>query len=268
MLGMTKNKRKSLFVIPNAVRNLVLSTKYKGEIHMTYAEYKNEMLEAATEDRVRADLLDRHIRITNCEYKTLGIKTPFVKKLAKSVPMDARAEIVEACIADAAVDPIYETVLFASFVAARKGDYAFTLDSIKRLVPLFGSWAHVDCTVPCLKWASADRLMDDIAYMYESDWVYEKRFYIICLMCFCLTEARTDFALDRLQSVVFGEYYVDMAVAWALSEAAVKFYGKTVELLRARRLPKFVQNKAIQKARESFRLTAEQKAELSELKIA
>lgn len=234
---------------------------------MTYAEYKKAMLDAAPDDRVRADFLDRHRRITNCEYETLGLKTPFVKKLAKSVPTDARAEIVEACIADAAADPVYETVLFASFVAARKGDYDFTLDSVKRLVPLFGSWAHVDCTVPCLKWA-ADRLIGDIEYMYKSDKVYEKRFYIICLMCFCLTEARVDFALDRLQSVAFGEYYVDMAVAWALSEAAVKFYGKTAELLRARRLPKFVQNKAIQKARESFRLTAEQKAELSGLKIS
>lgn len=235
---------------------------------MTYAEYKNAMLNAAPEDRVRADFLDRHRRITNCEYKTLGLKTPFVKKLASSVPTDARAEIVEACIADAAVDPTYETVLFASFVAARKGDYDFTLDSVKRLVPLFGSWAHVDCTVPCLKWTSTDRFMDDIAYMYESDRVYEKRFYIICLMCFCLTEERVDLALNRLRGVAFGEYYVDMSVAWALSEAAVKFYGKTVELLRARRLPRFVQNKAIQKARESFRLTAQQKAELSELKIA
>lgn len=233
---------------------------------MTYYEYKKAMLSAAPEDRVRDDFLERHKRIINCEYGTIGLKTPFVKKLAKTVPTDARAETVEACLADAAVDPLYETVLFASFVAARKGDYGFTLDSIKRLAAIYGSWAHDDCTVPCLKWA-ADGLLDDLAYMYDSEKVYEKRFYIICLMCFCLNDERVDFALDRLKNVGFGEYYVDMAVAWAISEAAVKYYEKTVALLRERRLPKFVQNKAIQKARESFRLSAEQKTELSKLRI-
>ena len=134
---------------------------------MTYDEYKKAMLSAAPEDRVRDDFLERHKRITNCEYGTIGLKIPFVKKLAKTVPTDARAEIVEACLADAAVDPLYETVLFASFVAARKGDYGFTLDSIKRLAAVYGSWAHDDCTVPCLKWA-ADGLLGDLAYMFDS----------------------------------------------------------------------------------------------------
>lgn len=65
-------------------------------------------------------------------------------------------------------------------------------------------------------------------------------------------------------------YYVMMAEAWLLAEAFVVQRAATLDFLRESYaqeiLPKFVQNKAIQKIRESYRVSASDKAMLLTLK--
>ena len=57
-----------------------------------------------------------------------------------------------------------------------------------------------------------------------------------------------------------------MAVAWAISVCYVKFRDKTLKLLKIKELDIFVQNKAIQKIRESFRVSDEDKEMLKKYK--
>ena len=65
-------------------------------------------------------------------------------------------------------------------------------------------------------------------------------------------------------------YYVHMAAAWLIAEMAVKYYDEAVIFLKANLSGNFIDkkthNKAIQKACESYRLTAEQKTYLKGLK--
>ena len=61
-------------------------------------------------------------------------------------------------------------------------------------------------------------------------------------------------------------YYVHMAVAWLLAEVLVKEYDEGMSLLKDKLTDEKTHNKAIQKSRESFRLTKEQKDYLSSLK--
>jgi hypothetical protein len=63
-----------------------------------------------------------------------------------------------------------------------------------------------------------------------------------------------------------GQYYVDMALAWALSVGLVKHYDATLPCLTGAKFSRWVHNKAIQKARESYRITPETKAYLNSLK--
>lgn len=58
-----------------------------------------------------------------------------------------------------------------------------------------------------------------------------------------------------------------MAIAWVLSVALVKFYDRTLPLLERRQFSPWVHNKAIQKARESYRVPFETKEFLNTLKI-
>lgn len=203
-------------------------------------------------------------RIINTDYPTIGVRTPVIKKTAKAVPKDKRDEILERFFAD--TEKTYETVLFAGCLAAKKGDYAATREYLKRLIPLFGSWAHVDCVVTMLDWVDKDEFLRDFSYLLDSPRQYAVRTYIIFLFD-CLTDDRIDFVLKTLKNVKYGEYYVDMGAAWLLAECLIKQYDKTLPLFVTPAFPKFVHNKAIQKARESYRVPPQTKAYLNSLKI-
>ena len=70
-----------------------------------------------------------------------------------------------------------------------------------------------------------------------------------------------------LASVRSEEYYVRMMVAWYFATAIAKQYSTAIVYLEQRRLDAWTHNKTIQKAIESYRVTAEQKDYLRSLKV-
>lgn len=62
------------------------------------------------------------------------------------------------------------------------------------------------------------------------------------------------------------EYYVNMMVAWFFATALAKQWDDVIFVLEDNLLDKWTHNKTIQKARESFRITPEQKQYLKSLK--
>lgn len=74
-------------------------------------------------------------------------------------------------------------------------------------------------------------------------------------------------AISLVYNARSNHYYVNMAIAWFFSVGLVKQYDKTVGVLENKSLPKFIQNKSIQKAIESFRIDQNTKNYLRTLKI-
>ena len=72
--------------------------------------------------------------------------------------------------------------------------------------------------------------------------------------------------LELMDHIHHQGYYVKMAVAWAVSVCYVKFPIQTKRLLLANEMDDFTHNKAIQKIRESYRVSREEKVELNRLK--
>jgi len=79
-----------------------------------------------------------------------------------------------------------------------------------------------------------------------------------------------NFSADLLELVAEvkndDDYYVQMMQAWFFATALAKQYDATISLLESKKLEPFVQNKAIQKARESLRISSETKKYLLNLK--
>ena len=63
------------------------------------------------------------------------------------------------------------------------------------------------------------------------------------------------------------EYYLNMMIAWYFSFALIKQYDKVIGIIESKQMSKWVQNKTIQKAIESFRIPNERKEYLRTLKI-
>ena len=99
-----------------------------------------------------------------------------------------------------------------------------------------------------------------------SSHTYTVRFAISMLMRFFLETPYCDEAMELVSSVKPGDYYLNMMVAWFFATALYCRYDKAAIYLIERRLPKWIHNKTIQKAIESYRVPTERKNALKLLK--
>lgn len=200
-------------------------------------------------------------------YVIRGIRMPALKKMAKEI---AKTEGVELYLENAEFTT-YEHVLLYGLVLGNmtKIPLESVFNYLDPLILRFDNWAHVDTITSAFTIFKKypKEVLDHYLPLKGDEGEFTKRFFVILLMCYYMNEQHIDKTLQLLAEVPQGQYYVDMAIAWALSVGLVKHYDNTLPYLEKRAFSKFVHNKAIQKARESFRISPETKEILNEMKI-
>ena len=95
------------------------------------------------------------------------------------------------------------------------------------------------------------------------------RFGVVQLTALFLGDALDPSQLELVAAIDRPEHYVNMARAWYFSFALIRQPKATLPYFERRppALDAWTHNKALQKARESRRVTAEQKAYLQSLKV-
>lgn len=73
--------------------------------------------------------------------------------------------------------------------------------------------------------------------------------------------------LELVAKVSHEDYYVQMMQAWYFATALTKQYSATISIIEAKTLRPWIQNKTIQKARESRRIEEKTKEYLKKLKV-
>ncbi len=109
-------------------------------------------------------------------------------------------------------------------------------------------------------------MLEKIKQWIPSEHTYICRFGIEMLMRWFLDEDFKPEYLKMPASVRSDEYYVNMMIAWFFATALAKQWDATIPYLQDPVLEPWTHNKTIQKARESFRITPEQKEYLKTLK--
>ena len=87
------------------------------------------------------------------------------------------------------------------------------------------------------------------------------------LMRYFLDEKFETKYLDLVASINSEEYYINMMRAWFFATALAKQYEQTFPYIKNYSLDKWTHNKTIQKAKESFRISKEQKEELKKFRV-
>lgn len=136
-------------------------------------------------------------------------------------------------------------------------------------VPFIDNWAV--CDIACGSLAVAKK-NPDIWLEYFLGYVarsteFEIRFGVVMLLANFIDEEHVDRVLSALSKVDHPAYYVTMGVGWTLAACYVRFPQKTEALLAAGILPKEVQNKTIQKIRESNSVSKADKEYMKGYKI-
>lgn len=203
-------------------------------------------------------------KLTPTQYPILGVSNPDVRVLAKQLVKNGDD------VAFIKQEPkTYEEVMLRGLcIALHKTDIDTLLEEVDSHIPYIDNWATNDTFVGALK-QFAKHFPVVVARYEEFKSVgteFERRFFCDIIMSYGLTDEYVDYTLDLLQTIRDGEYYVDMMKAWTLATALAKYYDKTLPLLEEKVFTRSVQNKAIQKAIDSFRVSQDQKDYLRTLR--
>lgn len=166
-------------------------------------------------------------------------------------------------------EPYHEELLLHGMVI---GYLKCDMDTRKQLldefVPAINNWAVCDSCCMTYKFMKKDQ-EDWFAYLgkfIQSAEEYKIRFAVVCLLDHFVNEVFIERVVSIMGETKHEGYYVKMAVAWAVSVCYVKFPKETEQLFLESRLDDFTHNKAIQKIRESYRVSKEDKERLNLLK--
>ena len=227
----------------------------------------NEQIKQKLQTLAESDYKVFNEKIIPTNYEILGIRMPALKKLAATLAADPEVKNY----LDNAEYTTYEHILLYGLVLGqlKKPSLDTVFHYLDPLILKFDNWAHVDTIISGLKIFGKypDEVLSHFWPLKEHEGEFTKRVFVIILMDYFMSEEYIDATLKHLSEVPQGQYYVDMAIAWALSVGLIKHYDKTLSVLEQRLFSKFVHNKAIQKARESYRIAPETKEDLNQMKI-
>ena len=182
------------------------------------------------------------------EKHVLGVRLPLLRSYAKEL---AKGDW-QTYFSQASDDSMEETMLQGMTLGYVKSDFAGIRPYLDAFLPKIKNWSVCDSTCASLKIARKEpgAVLEYLLPYLRSDEEFFIRFGVVMLLDHFITEA----------------YYVKMAVAWNLSVCFVKFRDKTLSYLRTNHLDDWTYNKTIQKIRESYRVTKEDKEMLLKMK--
>lgn len=217
------------------------------------------LLNNLAEDKYKAFQHNLIPNVTN----VLGVRIPELRKIAKDISTNNWKSFVEN------EDKVsFEEIMLEGFVIGyAKTDIDESLKYIEKFIPKINNWAVCDSCVTGFKFTKKNmpKVLDFTKLYLNSEKEFEVRFAVIMLLSFYITEEYIDEVLFLLNKVSNRAYYVQMAIAWAVSVCFVKFPERTESFLLNNTLDDFTHNKSIQKITESFRVVNTDKIRIKKL---
>ena len=185
----------------------------------------------------------------------LGVRTPVLRSLAKE--LEDRERFLQNL-----PHRWFEENQIHSFLLEREKNFATAIARVEAFLPYVDNWATCDQLRPKCFGRHRQELLPYIRRWIASGEAYTVRFGIGMLMVHYLDDAFDPACLELAAAVHSEEYYVRMMVAWYFATALAKQYDAALPYISGYQLDKWVHNKAIQKAVESYRVSPEQKSVL------
>lgn len=189
--------------------------------------------------------------------RIIGVRIPVLRKIARK-------------ITDNSFDWEYyeECMLHGLYIGYSRLSYDEKLNLLDEFVPKIDNWAVCDSVCSTLKFIDKN-MASFLEYLKKymfSEKEYEKRFAIVVLMDYYITDEYADFVTDYLKNIKSDFYYVNMAAAWALSFVFIKYPNKVMPLLEKSVLSDEINNMTVSKIRDSLRVDKATKEYIKQFK--
>lgn len=193
----------------------------------------------------------------------IGVRTPILRSIVKSLSIEDKKKFLN----DLPHKYHEENVLHSLILSNYTKDINVLLDKLDIFLPYMNSWAVTDIVSPKLFKKYPNIVLDKIKKWLKSEHEYTVRFGVVSLLQFFLDENFDESILHFVSEIKRDEYYIKMAIAWFYSFALIKQYDSCIKLFENKELDKWIHNKSIQKATESYRINDDIKVYLKSLKI-
>lgn len=193
----------------------------------------------------------------------IGVRVPNLRKLAKIYMKDSDSKV----FLEELPHKYYDENMLHGLLLSEVKDFEECVAKVDEFLPYVDNWAVCDIMSPKVFKKHKQEIMVKIREWSASYHTYTCRFGMEMLMSLFLDDDFKSEYLEIPASVISDEYYVNMMIAWFFATALAKQWDATIPYIEDRRLGKWVHNKTIQKAIESYRITPEQKEYLRGLKI-
>lgn len=193
----------------------------------------------------------------------IGVRTPDIRAIAKRLLADAEfcENILPAFLKELPHEYFDENVLHGDIISKEKS-FDTAIAYVEKFLPYVDNWAVCDMLSPKVFAKRKAELFDRICVWLESEKTYTVRFGINMLIKYFLNGEFKEEHLELVRLAGGDDYYIKMAKAWYYSFAFIKHYDETLKYFKTAQIDEWIFKKSIQKARESFRINDERKADL------
>ena len=196
------------------------------------------------------------------EVKIYGVRTPLLRKFAKDF---SKNDFRDQFLNDLPHKSFDENQLH-SFVICEEKDFKKCIELVEKFLPFIDNWATCDQLSPKVFAKHLPEIREKILQWIKSSQTYTIRFGIGMAMTYFLDKNFDAEIMEEISKIRNEEYYVKMMVAWYFATALTKNWENAIKIIETKKLNSWTHNKAIQKARESRRITSKQKEYLKSLK--
>lgn len=228
-----------------------------------YSEFALSLRSYENKDKVSS--LAKQTAILNTKREVIGLSQRTLKLIAKEIAKHNPEQFLST-----AHPTTYEEMMIYGLVVASLRDEKQRAAHLAKFIKMADSWSLCDNVILSMKFLKDEKTksayFDYFAALCHSEKEYEARFGIVTLLTYYLEDKFAHRVLEICTEVTNDKYYVQMAVAWLLSVAYLKYKESVLKILRSDALPRFTHNQAISKCLDSYKVSAEDKAYLKTLK--
>ena len=190
----------------------------------------------------------------------LGIRSNNLKLIAKEYVKENDLSLLDKELT------YHEEKLVYMFILSNLKDINLIYDKLDKMVPLIDNWAVCDSLMNIKIIRKNREFFYPLINKYKSSKnEFEVRFSLIMLFHY-MDEKYLDDIFNIIESVNTDNYYSKMGLAWLICECFIKFRDYTMNKIKDLKVDNFSYNKAIDKIRDSFRVTEEDKILLKSYK--
>lgn len=231
--------------------------------NFNYSEFALSLRTYDNKDKVSNPV--KQTAILHTDREVIGLSQRTLKLIAKEIVKNNPEQFL-----NTAQPVTYEEMMIYGLVVAGLKDEQLRAANLSKFIKMADSWSLCDNVILSMKFLKDEKTksanFDYYASLCRSEQEYEARFGIVTLLTYYLEDKFAHRVLEICTEVTNDKYYVQMAVAWLLSVAYVKYKESVLKILRSGALPRFTHNQAISKCLDSYKVSAEDKTYLKTLR--